>query len=327
MESAVLRTYRVNSNSPASPCKQQTFRIEEQKIDMKPSSSTIRHVSGLAPSTSANNSAPVPAPDGNAQSMDDGPQWSAIGHATTGGKSGRIIERLMSDNDKLNRQLKAAELKVLAYQDELALFKPRMDALKHENENMLHASSVDSSLLARRERKIEELKSDLKFQTERAEKAESSARRSRAELDELRKKQSRENQALVDEAKHAVTHSEILETSYRQLKTELATRKEVWENDLKALKAEQRDNKTRFARLDLVHEQMRLENERMKKVNEDLRALWDGCERDYKASLEGAQREEELLREKRKEMQDTLDKMKWVMALNAERGGGGRQGR
>ena len=42
-------------------------------------------------------------------------QWSsAVGHATTNGKSGRVIERLMAENDRLKREL---ELQILRSQE------------------------------------------------------------------------------------------------------------------------------------------------------------------------------------------------------------------
>lgn len=267
----------------------------------------------LTPSPSA---PVVPSPGGPSDNADS-PQWSSgVGHATTGGKSGRIIERLMAENDKLHRALREAELKVQALQDELGTFKPRMDALKQENENLSHASSVDSSLLSRRERKIEELKADLAAKNESVARAEALVRQQEKRIEELQEQHSREQQSMADQTKHAIVHAEIMETSHKQLSAEYRARRQAWERDLGQLHEDRDQDRQRMAKLDVVHEQMRLENERQKKVNAELLARWEEVEAAMKISLEQNADATEEARKKSLQMDEVLNQMRWVIGLH-----------
>jgi hypothetical protein len=99
----------------------------------------------------------------NGELSPENAQWSsAVGHATTGGKSGRVIEKLMADSDRLKRELKEQVIKAEELQRSLQTYKPRIEALQTENENLSHARGVDQALLARRDRMIADLKEELK---------------------------------------------------------------------------------------------------------------------------------------------------------------------
>ena len=107
-----------------------------------------------------------PVPNGtsspSAASESNSPAWSsAVGHATTSGKSGRVIERLMTENDKLKRDLNAQMIKCQELEKNLQTYRPQIEALRQENDNLSHARGVDSSLISRRDRKIEELRAEL----------------------------------------------------------------------------------------------------------------------------------------------------------------------
>lgn len=293
-----------------------------------PLPSGVRRVSGDAtpsrPTLNGHASSPTipailsPATENDSPST----QWSsAIGHATTAGKSGRVIERLMAENDRLKRELELSVLRAQELEKTLATYKPQMEALRHENENLSHTSTVDSGLLARRERKIEELKADNLAKTQRTEKAEAMVRQQQRQVEELQEQHIREHQNMMDQTKHATVHAEILETSHKQLSAEYRARREAWERDLATLHEDRDQDRQRMARLDVVYEQMRQENERTKKVQAELMARWEEVEDAMHSTLEAGEEVNERARKKSVEMDQVVNQMRWLMGVNKSSSG------
>ncbi|KAI7676871.1 hypothetical protein KC319_g4246 [Hortaea werneckii] len=197
----------------------------------------------------------------------------------------------------------------------LATLKPQMDALQAENDNLSHSSTVDSSILARKERRIEELRADSAAKAQRASAAETQMRQQQRQLEELHEQHSRDHQSMLDQTKHATVHAEILETSHKQLSAEYRARREAWERDLAVLHQEREDDRARMARLDVVHEQMRQENERTRKVQTELMARWEDMEQAMHSTLEEGEQENEKTRKKSLEMDQVVNQMKWLMGV------------
>jgi len=199
----------------------------------------------------------------------------------------------MAENDKLKRELELSVLRAQELEKTLATYKPQMDALRTENENLSHSSNVDTNLLARRERKI----------------------------DELKEQHTREHQNMMDQTKHATVHAEILETSHKQLSAEYRARREAWERDLATLNEDRDQDRQRMARLDVVYEQMRQENERTKKVQAELMARWEEIEEAMHTSLEENESVNEKTRKKSVEMDQVVNEMRWLMGVQKSTGG------
>ncbi|KAK0906996.1 mother-specific HO expression [Friedmanniomyces endolithicus] len=269
----------------------------------------------------------VSSPTGTENDLPSTPTtWSsAVGHATTAGKSGRVIERLMAENDKLKRELELTNLRAQELEKSLSLCKPQMEALRQENENLSHARGVDSSLIGRRDRKIEDLKSDNVGKTERVHKAEGLVRQLQRDSEEVRGEFERREQGMFEQTKHATVHAEILETSHKQLAAEYKTRREAWEKDLADLHERREHDRQRMARLDVVYEQMRHENERTRKVQAELTARWEEMEEAMRSTLDEGEEVNDRARKKSVEMDRVVDQMRWVMGVQKSGGGGERK--
>ncbi|KAI6814264.1 hypothetical protein KC332_g11128 [Hortaea werneckii] len=337
-----IRKYRVDSRESATALRKASFRVEElPPINMNtsfqgsspaperesyhkpgllgPVPAGVRRVSGEStpsrPVLNGNVSSPA-VPVASPHENESPSQWSsAVGHATTSGKSGRVIEKLMAENDRLKRDLEIAVMKSQELEKNLATLKPQMDALQAENDNLSHSSTVDSSILARKERRIEELRADSAAKAQRALAAETQMRQQQRQLEELHEQHSRDHQSMLDQTKHATVHAEILETSHKQLSAEYRARREAWERDLAVLHQERDDDRARMARLDVVHEQMRQENERTRKVQTELMARWEDMEQAMHSTLEEGEQENEKTRKKSLEMDQVVNQMKWLMGV------------
>ncbi|KAF8418761.1 hypothetical protein BGX38DRAFT_1280523 [Terfezia claveryi] len=78
---------------------------------------------------------------------------------TPTGKSGRVIERLMAENDRLRRELKWRLLP--SGGTEGARSHPTVrDSLQSTNDILVHQTNIDKRSLEKKDRKVEELKNE-----------------------------------------------------------------------------------------------------------------------------------------------------------------------
>ena len=251
-------------------------------------------------------------------------QWSsAVGHATTNGKSGRVIERLMAENDRLKRELELQILRSQELERNLETMRPQIEALRTENDNLKHANSVDGTLLSRRDRKIETLKVEVSQERSRREASDLLARRLERQNEESQDTAKRDVQLAHEEAKHATTHAHILEQSHRQLASEYRQRAERWQKDIAVLKAQRQSHDEKLSRYIVVSDQMRSETDQLRKMHADMAEQWDEYTRaneEWKAALEDiANFENGKMRKLSEDMETITNKMRWVMGLEKSR--------
>lgn len=243
-------------------------------------------------------------------------QWSsAVGHATTAGKSGRVIERLMTENDKLKRDLELQSLRVQELEKNSQTYRPQIDALMEKVDSLSHASTMDSSLIARRDRRIDELKIDNTHMREGRDSLQRRLREAEKERDDVQDESKRELQSLAESTKHATNHAEILETSHRQLKAEYTARREAWEHDLHALHDERDEQRTRIARYEVVSEQMRVESDRIRKIQAEMLGTWKEYEQVLRDAKDEATESTAQVRKKSVEMEQVVNQMRWVIGV------------
>jgi chromosome segregation ATPase len=254
-------------------------------------------------------------------------QWSsAVGPAAASGKSGRVIEKLMAENDRLKRDCELQVLKAQELERSLQTMRPQIEALRTENENLSHANSMDEAILARRDRKIEQLKEEVTTERSRREASEALARKLERQTEETKETARRDVQMAQEEAKHSTTHTSVLEQSFRQLKLEYKQRAETFRKEMDEVKARIRSDTDKIARLDVVNDQLSSQVERSLKIHEDSSEHWDEYRRineAWKESLNDvANFENGRMRKLSEDMETVTNKMKWVMAVGNTRAGG-----
>ncbi|KAI9709353.1 MAG: hypothetical protein M1820_003473 [Bogoriella megaspora] len=289
------------------------------------------HVDGrLSPNsasngTSTSNSWLAPPSDGEttpSRSASPGPDsensgWSsAVGRATTG-KSGRVIERLMAENDRLRRELRAELSRREELQRTVETNRPMMETLRAENQNLVAMRAADEGVLARRERKIEQLKGDLESERDRREGAERRANDMVRLKEEVETKTEREVGEANDKARYAMVQVEILQQSLKQLRVEYQQRAETLAKGIQEVTAQREDDLGKMARLDIVVEQMRQEVERANKTNDALKKFAEQQKSEFEKKIQevanDAEQKDEEAKRLRDEMAEVIGKMKWVM--------------
>ncbi|RKF63771.1 hypothetical protein OnM2_023045 [Erysiphe neolycopersici] len=162
-----------------------------------------KHVSDFGPVLSYsginNNDVHLSSPRGETFTSSSVTQWdSAIGRAGLGGKSGRVIERLMGDNDMLKRDLKIERLRAEEHKQALKMAEGRMEALSAEYEGKLHDAAINKTLLKRKERQLADLRQQVEIEKNKANTAVESEKRWKEEIEKVESKAKRD----VEEAQN-----------------------------------------------------------------------------------------------------------------------------
>jgi len=123
---------------------------------------------------------------GNTSAGPGGPiQWSsAVGRANLG-KSGRVIERLMGENDMLKRDLNLERLRAEESRQAVKMAEGKMEALTAEYDGKLHDAAINKTLLKRRERQLSDLKAQIEGERQRADVAVERERGWKEELERV----------------------------------------------------------------------------------------------------------------------------------------------
>ncbi|PSK42149.1 hypothetical protein B9Z65_4063 [Elsinoe australis] len=260
---------------------------------------------------------------------DASPWIGGTGLGSTGlGKSGRVIERLMAENDRLRREIKAEITKREELGRAVSTAKPKLEKLEAENARLVNIKGMDDGIIRRRERKIEEMRVELEVERKKREEAERRANDAERERDETAEVGRKELAMVREEARHASVHAEILQTSHGQLAKEYRQRIAGLNKSLRDLEGQKEEDRKRLARLDVVAGQMRGETERMKKMHSDLIGVWQKFESAKNLEVESiedgarkmsvglAEKEEETLK-LAEDMVEVMGRMKWVINLDS----------
>ncbi|KAI9831880.1 MAG: hypothetical protein M1819_004602 [Sarea resinae] len=214
------------------------------------------------------------------------PQWSsAVGRAATG-KSGRVIERLMAENDRLRRELNLQTLRREEEQRRSEMARAAMESLKARNENLTQIHETNLATLTRRERKIEDLRMDLETERSRRERIEKESREICKERDETVEQYRREVNEEREKARKAINQHDVLASSWNQLDASYKSKVQALREDLDKLRNEKREDERTLKQLDVVCEQTKQESEKMRRSKEAIGLKFE----DYQKETEDALR-------------------------------------
>lgn len=258
------------------------------------------------------------SPSGELQGI---PWSSAVGRATTG-KSGRVIERLMADNDRLQRELTLSNAKMEEEAKRSEWAKSTLESLRATNENLLAMQEVDKAALLRKDRKIEELRADLEAEKVRRAQAENETRETVTERDEAVGKYKKQIMEEKELAKKSAVQYEILSSSWRSLDDGYRKRTQKLKTDVRAINEKREDDVQKIERLEVVVEQLRRESEKMQKVKEEVMRDFEHYKSEKEVGMreikERAERNEAANEEVLVEMNSVMGEMKYVINIRKD---------
>ncbi|GKU05234.1 chromosome segregation protein smc [Fusarium langsethiae] len=273
-----------------------------------------------------------PTPDSETPTMSEGAeavdgQWdSTIGKAGLG-KTGRVINKLVSDNEALKRDIKIERLKADEAKQAAKLLEDKLERMVSDYESRLLEANVTKTLLARKERQAETLQATVELEKKKATDA---LQREKSWRDEMTKT----TKDATIQVEEATSYAQLMEGRYNAISShwqdqgdEVKRAVTKMKSEIDHLNAERRadDDKIQTLR-DLCDQQdgnikqLRHEKEEIARKFEEYKKTQEQDLKDIKTNARKREDEQEALILASRE---TLDKLKW--ALNVKKNVKGAQ--
>ncbi|KDN62366.1 hypothetical protein CSUB01_03836 [Colletotrichum sublineola] len=246
-----------------------------------------------------------------------GSGWdSTIGKAGLG-KTGRVINKLVSDNESLKRDIQIERLRAEEAKQAAKLVEDKMERLINDYESRLLEASVTKTLLSRKERQVETLNANVELEKKRTADAQERERSWRDEMEKMRV-------TTTKQVEDANTHAALMEGRYNAISSHWKDQgDEVKRAHLKlraeiaALVEERRRDDEKIAALrDLCDQQdgnikeLRRQKDEIEKNFEAYKAQQEFLLKDIKSGAAERDAEQERLLE---ETRSTLARLKWAL--------------
>ncbi|UNI14690.1 mother-specific HO expression [Purpureocillium takamizusanense] len=255
-------------------------------------------------------------PDSN-----NGAQWdSTIGKAGLG-KTGRVINKLVSDNDALKRDIQIERLRAEEAKQAAKLLEDKMERMMNEYEGRLLEANVTKTLLARKERQVETLTATVEAEKNKVVFALQREKSWRDELERVRS----ESTTQVEEA---TSYAQLMEGRYNAISShwrdqgdEVKRAVSKMKGDIDTIVEERQSDDDKIQTLrDLCEQQdnnikqLTQDKERIARLFDEYKQTQEKDLRDIKTNARRREEEQErLLHESR----EALAKLKW--ALNVKK--------
>ncbi|KAG9257912.1 uncharacterized protein F5Z01DRAFT_309381 [Emericellopsis atlantica] len=248
-------------------------------------------------------------------------QWdSTVGKAGLG-KTGRVINKLVSDNDALKRDINIERLRAEESKQAAKLLEDKMDRMVQDYESRLLEANVTKTLLARKERQVESLQAAVELEKNKTQAALTRERGWRDELEKVQK----DSTTQVEEA---TTHAALMEGRYNAISSHWRDQGEEVKRAVAKLRAEisslvkeRQVDDTKIQTLrDLCEQQdsnineLRREKEQIARKFEEYKKTQDDDLKSIKVNARETEAEQQRILN---EAGETLNKLRW--ALNVKK--------
>ncbi|KAL7950640.1 hypothetical protein V8C42DRAFT_307124 [Trichoderma barbatum] len=247
----------------------------------------------------------------------DSAQWdSTIGKAGLG-KTGRVINKLVSDNDALKREIKIEKLRAEEAKQAAKLVEDKMERMVNDYESRLLEANVTKTLLARKERQVETLMATVDVEKKKAVAAQELERNWRDEMEK----------AKLDaktQADDATSYAQLMEGRYNAISSHWRDQGDEVNKAIATIKTEittivderkSDDDKIQTLR-DLCEQQdsniqkLRREKEDIARLFEEYKKAQEENLKDIKENAKQTEAEQQRILE---ESRETLNKLRWAL--------------
>lgn len=241
------------------------------------------------------------------------------------GKSGRVIHNLQEDIARLTRELALQRSRAEEAQRSNEALKQQLLNVSGRLRNAEQSNEANLNSIARKDRKIEDLKAEVQREKKRRVKAEDDARRT----DQLAAKERDEHHKGLAEAQEIANHARsqydtVSRTRSRE-QAEYKTRFDKFRRELDALFEREEERQHQLKRFDVIIEQKNREleagKERMERYEERFREYKEQSDRTVRELVQGGKRNNEDIEKALVEVREVTNKMKWVMNLKGKETG------
>jgi len=247
-------------------------------------------------------------------------EWSAVGHAAATGKSGRVIHNLQDEIARLTRDCSLYRSRAEERQRSNEALKTQVQNMTERLQNLEQVNETNLNSIARKDRKLEELRIELNNERAKRQDAEANASKTNQTMQEERENHNRDQAKMQEIAKYHETQYEVLVSTTKRDRADLNKRFKTLYAELKTLAEAHKAQLVSFDRLDVIAEQKNREIDNLNAINEKLQARHD----DYKTTKDqGLRGEIERTHINNDSIEDTLAaiketqaEMRWAIHMN-----------
>lgn len=245
---------------------------------------------------------------------------SSVGKASIG-KTGRVMNKLISENEALKRELQIERLRAEEAKQQSRMLEEKMERIQSDYESRLLEANVNKTLLARKERQVETLQATVDSEKAKATTALQNESIWKNELETIREESKREvekanNIAKMNEARYDALSSHWPKEKAESDRRMAIMRKEIAEH-LATIAAEEERKRALEEICDQKNsecEKLMASNKRLLAIHEEYKVLKDDSLKDiYRWADEATELCERLV----KDGHETSDELKW--ALNVKK--------
>lgn len=247
------------------------------------------------------------------------PQWSAAVGKANLGKSGRVIERLMGENDMLKRDLNIERLRAEESNQAVKMAEGKMEALVSEYETRLHDAAINKTLLKRRERQVADFKAQI--ETEKG-KAAAALERERGWREEMEKLEEESKQKVDDAQLFAALmegRNKTMTGHWKDQEGEVSRAVEKIGGQIETIVQERRGDDARMNTLQSLCDQQAGQLKALEKEKEGISAAFEAYKTEQENLLrdikEKAAAQERANEETLAESQRVLGELRWALQV------------
>ena len=243
----------------------------------------------------------------------DSAQWSsAVGHASTG-KSGRVIERLQQEIDRLNREKQLLRLRHEEAERATETLHTQYRHLQDRNSNYESSHEATQRQLQRKERQVTELREEVDKERAKTARAEEALRSAAISEDEWR-----------EQAHHAKAVAQQKEAEYDAIAACRNMDNDRHQNGLNRIKAsldrllkQHDEDLEKQKRMEVIAEQRKREIDQLEELTRKLQANFNMYRCEIDSAVEdlrtAADENDRVVHDKLGEMKKITGEMRWVM--------------
>jgi len=261
-----------------------------------------------------------PPPGGGAgvdENASPQPGWdSSVGKAGLG-KTGRVINRLVSDNEALKRDIQIERLKADEARQEARLLEDKLERVIADYENRLREADITKVFLARKERQVESLQEAVKLEKKRTADALAREEEMRTTLKNVQEETTKKVVEATNKADLYEGRYNAISSHWRDQGLEVEKKVAKTKKEIEKLKNERKKDDDKINTLRDLCVQQDGNIRELTQQKEDIGRQFEAYKAEQEEALRAiktkAKQREEEQEDTIRQAKEVLDKLKWAL--------------
>ena len=251
-------------------------------------------------------------------------EWSsAVGHAATG-KSGRVIHNLQEDIARLTRECSVYRSRAEETQRINDAFKTQVQNMTEQLQNLETANETNLQSINRKDRKIDELRSEVQTERQRRHRAEGETDKVNQLMAEVQDEFNRKSAELQEITNHARTQYDVLATSRQREQAEQQRKLKHIRDDFISLQDAYEKRNAEYERLDTImaqkNREIEVNRENYDKVFNTFNTYKQARDQEARGLIERGHESEAKMNRALESLKEAEGEMKWAIRIKEMEG-------